>query len=395
MPHSLRRVGTDDETLAGLTVLAGYDDDLAAHLRDARQEEATLAAHLRDARQEEATLAADLEARLEAYLLGEVLTSMPGLGFRTALKILTIIGDGAAFPTTGHLVAYAGLAPVTRRSGSSIRGETCSQRGNDALKSALLCRLSPVSPTRPVGPTTTANVPRASDTTPLSSASPADAPTSCSPCSATAPPTAPHRRHPPFPRRPPLDNAIEPPDPPAPCQYVRPEAAPAADAPRHAPTLAGSVSARPDPALFALAIGAFAIDSTESVRMGLLPKIAADLRVSVPAVGYAISAYALGVFVGALTLTALSTRMPHQRVLAGLEDQVRLVEDDGGGHHSAGQDVGNLNLTGAFLGRRRGTVEKFHLCRSGGTRRPTLSHGHRRAAVSPNSKMIGSASVPW
>lgn len=30
MPHTLRRVGTDDETLAGLGVLAGYDDDLAA-----------------------------------------------------------------------------------------------------------------------------------------------------------------------------------------------------------------------------------------------------------------------------------------------------------------------------------------------------------------------------
>ncbi len=34
---------------------------------------------------------------------------MPGLGFRTALKILTIVGDGAAFPTAGHLAAYAGL----------------------------------------------------------------------------------------------------------------------------------------------------------------------------------------------------------------------------------------------------------------------------------------------
>lgn len=30
MPHTLRRVGTEDETLAGLAVLAGYDDDLAA-----------------------------------------------------------------------------------------------------------------------------------------------------------------------------------------------------------------------------------------------------------------------------------------------------------------------------------------------------------------------------
>jgi hypothetical protein len=34
---------------------------------------------------------------------------------RTALKILTIVGAGSAFPTSGHLVAYAGLAPVTRR----------------------------------------------------------------------------------------------------------------------------------------------------------------------------------------------------------------------------------------------------------------------------------------
>lgn len=62
---------------------------------------------------------------------------MPGLGLRTALKILTIVGDGSAFPTAAHLAAYAGLAPVTRRSGSSIKGETRSQRGNHALKSAL------------------------------------------------------------------------------------------------------------------------------------------------------------------------------------------------------------------------------------------------------------------
>jgi transposase len=74
---------------------------------------------------------------LDAHPLAKVLTSMPGLGLGTALKILTIVGDGAAFPTAGHLAAYAGLAPVTRRSGSSIRGETRSQRGNHALKSAL------------------------------------------------------------------------------------------------------------------------------------------------------------------------------------------------------------------------------------------------------------------
>jgi transposase len=222
MPHTLRRVGTEDVTLAELGVLAGYDDDLAAEstrlsnrLRDAllhvhptlerllgkhfdrpgvlellvqaptpgalRQLDTTamtaimrpgsprlaktlpakirtaldaqtvvipgteafgtviagVAAQLRDTHARRAALAADLEERLAAHPLAEVLTSMPGLGFRTAIKILTIVGDGSAFPTAGHLAAYAGLAPVTRRSGSSIKGETRSQRGNHALKSAL------------------------------------------------------------------------------------------------------------------------------------------------------------------------------------------------------------------------------------------------------------------
>jgi transposase len=222
MPHTLRRVGTDDETLAGLSVLAGYDDDLAAqstrltnrlheallHIHPALERLlgkhfdrggvlellavastptalrelgpaamtevmrarsprlaktlpskiqaaldaqtvvvpgtadfgrviAGVAAQLRDVHTERAALAADLETRLEAHPLAGVLTSMPGVGFRTALKILTIVGDGSAFPTPGHLAAYAGLAPVTRRSGTSIKGKTRSQRGNHALKSAL------------------------------------------------------------------------------------------------------------------------------------------------------------------------------------------------------------------------------------------------------------------
>lgn len=92
---------------------------------------------LRNLHIERAELAADLEARLEADPLAEVLTSMPGLGVRTAIKILTIVGDGSAFPSAAHLAAYAGLAPVTRRSGTSIRGEARSHRGNRALKTAL------------------------------------------------------------------------------------------------------------------------------------------------------------------------------------------------------------------------------------------------------------------
>lgn len=68
-------------------------------------------------------------------------------------------------------------------------------------------------------------------------------------------------------------------------------------------------------ALLALAIGAFAIGTTEFVIMGLLPDVAADLGVPVPTAGYLISAYALGVVVGAPLLTAVSTRLPRKTVL--------------------------------------------------------------------------------
>ncbi|WP_420856937.1 IS110 family transposase [Streptomyces chilikensis] len=82
-------------------------------------------------------LAARIEELLEDHPLSQVLTSMPGIGTRTAARILIDVGDGTAFPTAGHLAAYAGLAPVTRTSGSSIRGEHPARRGNRQLKRAL------------------------------------------------------------------------------------------------------------------------------------------------------------------------------------------------------------------------------------------------------------------
>jgi transposase len=62
---------------------------------------------------------------------------MPGVGLRTAGRILLEVGDGSAFPTSGHLAAYAGLAPVTRKSGISIRSERPPRGGNKHLKRAL------------------------------------------------------------------------------------------------------------------------------------------------------------------------------------------------------------------------------------------------------------------
>jgi MFS transporter, DHA1 family, inner membrane transport protein len=71
-------------------------------------------------------------------------------------------------------------------------------------------------------------------------------------------------------------------------------------------------------ALLALAISAFAIGTTEFVPTGLLPEIAAEFGVDIPAAGLLISGYALGVFVGAPLLTAAATRLRRKPVLLGL-----------------------------------------------------------------------------
>ncbi|NML49461.1 MFS transporter [Streptomyces sp. R302] len=68
-------------------------------------------------------------------------------------------------------------------------------------------------------------------------------------------------------------------------------------------------------ALIALAISAFGIGTTEFVMMGLLPNVAGDLGTTVPTAGHLVSAYALGVVVGAPLLTALGSRLPRKRML--------------------------------------------------------------------------------
>jgi MFS transporter, DHA1 family, inner membrane transport protein len=71
-------------------------------------------------------------------------------------------------------------------------------------------------------------------------------------------------------------------------------------------------------ALLALAIGAFGIGTTEFVVMGMLPEIADGLDVSVSAVGMLISAYAIGVVIGAPTLTAVGLRFTPRQTLVAL-----------------------------------------------------------------------------
>ncbi|MGW8538483.1 IS110 family transposase [Rhodococcus qingshengii] len=96
-----------------------------------------LADSLKETLQQRKTIAVDVERMLDAHPLSSVLISMPGIGIRTAARILLEVGDGSAFKSAGHLAAYAGIAPVTHRSGTSIRGEHPARSGNRKLKRAL------------------------------------------------------------------------------------------------------------------------------------------------------------------------------------------------------------------------------------------------------------------
>ena len=71
-------------------------------------------------------------------------------------------------------------------------------------------------------------------------------------------------------------------------------------------------------AIFALAIGGFAIGTTEFVTMGLLPQIASGVGITIPAAGHVVSAYALGVVVGAPLIATLAARMQRKSVLVWL-----------------------------------------------------------------------------
>ncbi|GAA4019280.1 IS110-like element IS110 family transposase [Streptomyces marokkonensis] len=222
MPHTLRAIDRDDETLAALTMLTGYDNDLAgevnrttnrlrgllsqihpslervlgkrlaypyvqalltkhgspakirklgrvrceallkahgsrkaAHLTaeifEALDEQTLvvpgtetsalivpgLAAQLAAAHTQRHQAEQEIAALLEALPLFHLLTSLPGMGVRTTAAVIVAIGDGTTFPTAGHLASYAGLAPTTKSSGTSIRGEHAPHRGNRLLKRAL------------------------------------------------------------------------------------------------------------------------------------------------------------------------------------------------------------------------------------------------------------------
>ncbi len=81
-----------------------------------------LAEGLKTVHQQRKQVFDQVERILDAHSFAGVLTSMPGIGVGTAARILLEVGDASNFASSGHLAAYAGIAPVTRSSGSSIKG---------------------------------------------------------------------------------------------------------------------------------------------------------------------------------------------------------------------------------------------------------------------------------
>ncbi|KQY60022.1 MFS transporter [Aeromicrobium sp. Root495] len=71
-------------------------------------------------------------------------------------------------------------------------------------------------------------------------------------------------------------------------------------------------------ALISLALGGFAIGTTEFMTMGLLPDIAKGIDESIPATGHIITAYAFGVVVGAPIIVSLGARLPKRELAIGL-----------------------------------------------------------------------------
>ena len=96
-----------------------------------------------------ADVAREVEEIMAGHPLYLVPTGVPGVGIRTAAIIIAEL-SGKHFKNAAALASYAGLAPTTRQSGTSIKSERVSHSGNKRLKRALFLSAFAVIRTDPV-----------------------------------------------------------------------------------------------------------------------------------------------------------------------------------------------------------------------------------------------------
>ena len=96
-----------------------------------------LAAQLQLLRQQREDIAEHITWIVQSHPRYPLIASMPGVGIGTSARILTEIIT-RHFDSAAHLAAFAGLAPVSKRSGTSINRQHRSLRGHRGLKRALL-----------------------------------------------------------------------------------------------------------------------------------------------------------------------------------------------------------------------------------------------------------------
>jgi len=103
--------------------------------------------------------------------------------------------------------------------------------------------------------------------------------------------------------------------------------------------------------MLALGLGSFAIGTGEFVIMGLLPEVATDIGVTIPQAGHVISAYALGVVIGAPVLAVLAARWGRRALLVAL----MLVFALGNFASAAAPGYASLNALRFIAGMPHGT----------------------------------------
>lgn len=104
-------------------------------------------------------------------------------------------------------------------------------------------------------------------------------------------------------------------------------------------------------AVLALGVGGFSIGTGEFVIMGLLPEVARDINVSIPQAGHVISAYALGVVVGAPVLAVLCANWGRRALLMAL----MVVYALGNFASALAPGYGSLSAMRLFTGLPHGT----------------------------------------